>query len=193
MGIILLFERNPFRVYLAKEWRLKMSKMNLLVAAAIPAALFAVPAAAQDSESFEIALSGSVASVCDITPEGTGSYNVDMLDTNNQGFLIVAFSCNSPYIVTLESANGGMEHQESGGSVLIDYDVEATFGGFGTVNSAVMAGSPQTIVTETNWANILTNGGVRSGNMDLQFGSLAEYAVAGTYEDTLTIAVTAQL
>lgn len=173
-----------------------MNYAKILAVAALPAALIATPAAAQitpDSESFAINLNGQVASVCDITPEGTGSYNVDMLDTGNQGFLIVAFSCNSPYIVTLESANGGMEHVESGGSVNIDYDIEATFGGFGTVNSLTMHNNPQTIVTETSWSNILTNGGVRSGNMDLQFGSLAEYAVAGTYEDTLTIAVTAQL
>lgn len=164
-----------------------------LFAASIPALAFAAPAAAQDSETFEINLNGSVDSVCDITPEGSASYNVDMLDTNNQGFLIVVFSCNSPYIVTLESQNGGMEHQESGGSVNIDYDIEATFGGFTTVNSADMQGSPQTIVTETSWENILTNFGVRSGNMDLQFDSLNEYAVAGTYEDVLTIAVEAQL
>lgn len=173
-----------------------MSYRKLLAIAAIPAAIIATPAAAQitpDSESYEIALNGSVASVCDITPEGAGSYNVDMLNTGNQGFLVVAFSCNSPYIVTLELANGGMEHQESGGSVVIDYDVEATFAGFGTVNSAAMHGTPATIVTETSWSNILTNGGVRSGNLDLSLNSLSEYAVAGTYEDTLTIAVTAQL
>lgn len=167
--------------------------IKILAAASVPALLAASPAAAQDSESFEIALSGSVDSNCELIPEGSGSYDVDMLETGNQGFLAIAFSCNSPYEVTLESLNGGMEHQESGGSVVIDYDVEATFAGFPTVNSASMQGSPVAIVTETNWANILTNGGVRSGNMDLQFDSLAEYAVAGTYEDTLTIAITAQL
>ena len=170
--------------------------LKLLAAASLPALFLASPAAAQiapDSESYEIALNGSVASVCDITPEGSGSYNVNMLNSGNQGFLVVSFSCNSPYIVTLESANGGMEHQESGGSVVIDYDVESTFGGFATVNSADMHGTPQTIVTETSWANIGLNGGMRSGNLDLSFDSLSEYAVAGTYEDTLTIAVTAQL
>lgn len=167
--------------------------IKVLAAVSVPALLAASPAAAQDSESFEIALSGSVDSNCELIPEGSGSYDVDMLETGNQGFLAIAFSCNSPYIVTLESANGGMEHAESGGSVVIDYDVESTFGGFAPVNSGAMQGSPQTIVTETNWANILLNGGVQSGNMDLSFDSLAEYAVAGTYEDTLTIAITAQL
>ena len=174
-----------------------MSKtLKVLVAASVPALLAASPAAAQvapDSDSYVINLSGEVASVCDITPEGTTDFDVDMLDFDNQGFLVVAFSCNSPYIVTLESLNGGMEHVESGGAVNIDYDVEATFGGFSTVNSADMQGSPQTIVTETSWANILLNGGVRSGNLDLSFDNLAEIAVAGTYEDTLTIAVTATL
>jgi len=32
---------------------------------------------------------------------------------------------------------------------------------------------------------------VRSGNLDLSFDNLAEYAVAGTYEDKLTIKLAA--
>ncbi|MEH6660435.1 MAG: hypothetical protein V7679_02200 [Parasphingorhabdus sp.] len=163
--------------------------------AAVPALMFASPAAAQDSESYVIGLSGSVDSNCELIPEGSGSLAVDMLNTGNQGSLTIVYSCNSPYTVSLESANGGMEHQESGGVVNIDYDVEASFLGLGigatTTNSASMQGSPVVIVTDNDWSNILTNGGSRTGNLDLSFDSLSEYAVAGTYEDELTITLAA--
>ncbi len=170
--------------------------LKIATAAAIPAVMIASPAAAQDSESYVIGLSGSVASNCELIPEGSGTLAVDMLEVGNQGSLTILYSCNSPYTVSLESANGGMEHQESGGSVNIDYDVEASFLGLGifsptTTNSATMNGSPVTIVTNNDWQNILTNGGTRTGNLDLSFDSLAEYAVAGTYEDQLTITLAA--
>ncbi len=169
--------------------------VKLAAAVAVPALMIASPAAAQDSESFVIGLSGSVDSNCELIPEGSGSLAVDMLNTGNQGSLTIVYSCNSPYTVSLESANGGMEHQESGGAVNIDYDVEASWLGTGlaatSTNSASMQGTPVVIVTENDWANILTNGGTRSGNLDLSFDSLSEYAVAGTYEDELTITLAA--
>lgn len=168
-----------------------MKTLAKLSAVAAGAMLFAAPAMAGDSESYVIALEGSVDSNCELTPEGSTTSTVDMLDTGNQNFLVVAFSCNSPYEVTLSSANGGMEHQESGGTVNIDYDIEATFGGFSTVNSVAAQAAPVVIASESDWANILLNGGVRSGNLDLSFDSLAEYAVAGTYNDTLTITLAA--
>ncbi len=164
------------------------------VAVAAPA-LLATPAMAQDSESYTIALSGSVASNCELVPEGNGSYNVDMLNTGNQGVLTILYSCNSPYTVSLQSLNGGMRHAESGGAVNIDYDVEASFLGLGigatSTNSASMQASPVTIVTNNDWQNILTNGGTRTGNLDLSFDSINEYAVAGTYSDELTITLAA--
>lgn len=169
-----------------------------LILAALPFALAAVPAAAQvnaDSETYAIALSGSVASNCELIPEGSGSYNVDMLNQGNQGALVIAYSCNSPYKVSLTSANGGMKNVTSNGAVNIDYDVEASFLGFGatTTNSASMHNTPKAIVTNTDWQNILTNGGVRHGNLDLSFDNAGEFAVAGDYEDTLTITLAAQL
>lgn len=154
-------------------------------------ALISSQALAQDSESFVINLNGSVASNCELIPEGSGNFNVNMLETGNQGFLAVAFSCNSPYTVTLQSQNGGMRHVESGGAVNIDYDVESTFGGFPTTNSANMQASPVVLVTDSDWVNIMLNGGIRSGNLDLSFDNPAEYAVAGTYEDKLTITLAA--
>ena len=169
-----------------------------LILAALPFALAAVPAAAQvtaDSETYAIALSGSVASNCELIPEGSGSYNVDMLNTGNQGALAIVYSCNSPYTVSLSSLNGGMKNTTSGGVVNIDYNVEASFFGFSatSTNSQAMQSSPVTIVTNNDWQNILTNGGARSGNLDLSFDNLGEYAVAGDYEDTLTITLAADL
>ena len=77
----------------------------------------------------------------------------------------------------------------------IDYDVEASWLGLGigatTTNSASMAGTPVTIVTNNDWQNILFNGGTRTGNLDLSFDSPTEYAVAGTYSDVLTIILAA--
>ena len=63
--------------------------------------MFAGAAAAQDSEELVINLSGEVASNCERIPEGSANYTVDMLETDNQGFLAIAYSCNSPYTVTL--------------------------------------------------------------------------------------------
>tara|TARA_R110000796_G_scaffold221657_2_gene337813 strand:- start:3914 stop:4495 length:582 start_codon:yes stop_codon:yes gene_type:complete len=165
-----------------------------LTAIAAAVALTAGSASALDSESLVINLTGEVESNCELIPEGSASYNVDMLDDGDQGFLAVAYSCNSPYTVTLQSANGGMEHVESFGAVNIDYDVDTRWWIFptGTYNSQTdLSGAGTVIVTDNDWENILTNGGSRNGNLDLSFDSLAEYAVAGTYEDTLTITLAA--
>lgn len=153
------------------------------------------PASAQDSESFVVNLSGSVPSNCELIPEGSGNFNVDMLNTGNQGSLTILYSCNSPYTVSLQSLNGGMLNTTSGGAVNIDYDVEASFLGLGiaatTTNSAAMQAAPVVIVTNNDWENIATNGGTRTGNLDLSFDSVNEYAVAGDYEDELTITLAA--
>ena len=176
-----------------------MKAFALLATAAASALFVAAPASAQvapDSESFTLALNGTVQSNCELIPEGSGTANVDMLNTGNQGALVIAYSCNSPYTVSLTSLNGGMRHAESNGAVNIDYDVEAQgfFGGNQTsTNSATMHGTPVVIVTNNDWQNILTNGGLRTGNLDLSFDSLNEYAVAGTYSDQLTITLAANL
>jgi len=172
-------------------------KKILFAGAAAAVAFAAQPALAQvtpDEESYTINLAGEVPSNCELVPEGSGNFTVDMLETGNQGNLVIAYSCNSPYTVSLTSLNGGMSHAESGGVVNIDYDVEAT--GFlpGTqtsTNSADMFGTPQVIVTNNDWQGIFFNGGLRSGNLDLSFDSLSEIAVAGTYSDELTITLAA--
>lgn len=169
---------------------------KLAAAAAVPALVLAAPASAQDSEQFVLNLSGSVTSQCELVPEGSGNYNVDMLEFGDQDLGFIGYSCNSPYTVSLESANGGMFHLNSGGTILIPYAVEAVSSNSGpiTVESGDMHGTPVDIVTVTDWANLLANGGVASGDLDLNFfGILDEYAVAGDYEDALTIVLQAQL
>jgi len=172
---------------------------KLAVAAAVPALAFAAPAAAQvtpDSDTFTVNLNGSVASQCALLPNGSVNFPVDMLNTGNQGLLAIAYSCNSPYTVSLESDNGGMLNTTSGGVVNIPYAVEAisTTSGAVAVNSQDMHGVPVTVITETSWLNILANGGLAAGNIDLNFtGILDQYAVAGDYEDTLTIVLEATL
>lgn len=174
-----------------------MKAFALLSAAAV-ALVVAAPVSAQvakDSETYKVALSGSVASNCELVPEGSGSFPVDMLNTGNQGSLTIVYSCNSPYTVSLQSKNGGMRHAESGGTVNIDYDIEASFLGLGIgatkTNSANMQATPIAIVSNNDWQNIAVNGGTRTGNLDLSFDNVGEYRVAGTYADELTITLAA--
>lgn len=152
----------------------------------------AIPA---DSDSLQINLEGTVDSVCVLTPDGPLDYAVDMSNYGNQGLLAIAYSCNSPYKVTVESQNGGMEHQESGGAINVRYDLE-TYGFFVAAtfdSAAITAGSPGVLDQDNDWTNILLNGDGRIGNMDLRWPGLANSAVAGTYQDTLTIKIEAQL
>lgn len=174
-----------------------MKALALISAAAI-AMVAASSASAQvgkDSEQYKLALSGTVASNCELLPEGSGTYNVNMSETGNQGVLAIAYSCNSPYTVSLQSLNGGMRHAESNGSVNVRYDVEASFFGTGigatSTSSTTMKNAPVVIVNDNDWTNILLNGGTRTGNLDLQFNGLTNYEVAGTYSDELTITLAA--
>lgn len=170
---------------------------KLAIAAAVPAMAFATPAAAQvtaDTDTFVVNLEGSVDSVCELEPSGSTTYGVDMTNLGNQGLLVIAYSCNSPYTVSLTSANGGMENTTSGGIVNIPYAVEAFTSGFSAVNvsSTDMDGTAVEIVSDSDWVNILNNIGGAAGNIDLNFtGITDQIAVAGDYEDTLTITLAA--
>ena len=87
-----------------------------------------------------------------------------------------------------------MENTTSGGAVNIPYAVEAFTSGFAAVNvsSTDMDGTPVAIVTDTDWVNIANNIGAAAGNIDLNFTGIGnQYAVAGDYEDTLTITLAA--
>ncbi len=171
---------------------------KLAIAAAVPALAYAAPASAQvmeASDTFVVNLEGSVDSVCELLPNGSTTFDVDMTDFGNQGALAIAYNCNSPYAVYLESANGGMLNTTSSGVVNIPYDVEAVVLNVGSVNisSTAMNGSQQELVRETSWTNMFNNGGIAGGNIDLNFsGILDQWAVAGDYEDTLTITLAAE-
>ena len=177
-------------------------KKILFASAAAAVAFAAQPAMAQitpaPDEELVINLAGTVPSVCDLTPEGSTNYTVDMLDGSNQGNLVIAYSCNSPYTVSLESLHGGMRHDESSGAVNIPYQIESIGFDPGGINadvtqSTAMNGTPVVIANVTSWQNILANLGVRYGELDLNFPNPAEYNVAGTYEDELTITLSANL
>jgi len=169
----------------------------------VAAAFVAGAAQAQvmpDSESLQYELTGTIASNCVLTPNGTQVVNVDMSNFGNQGLAAVAYSCNSPYTLTIASANGGLEHQESGGAITIAYDVK-TFGflndDFGngpqSFNSTAIAATPAVVAKDLSWTNILLNGGVQVGTLDLIAPTLANTNVAGTYKDTLTLTLTADI
>lgn len=179
-------------------------KKTFLAGAAAAIAFVASPAMAQGvpaapDETLAINLNGSVPSECNLTPSGSTNYTVDMLDFGNQGGLVIEYSCNSPYTVSLQSQHGGMRHSESSGLVNIPYGVE-TIGfdpnGLTATNtsSTDMQAAAEPIAVVTSWQNIAANLGIRYGELDLNFASnINEYAVAGTYEDVLTITLSADL
>lgn len=170
--------------------------LKLSVTAAFLLSSSAAFSVTPDSETLDINLNGQVDSRCELIPEGSVSYTVDMADINTQGFAAIAYSCNSPYTLTIVSANGGMKHQESN-SINIDYDLY-TFG-FGGADDGFKSFTASQITSaaivdqENSWQNILLNGGITAGTMDLQFAGLSEYQVAGTYKDTLTLTLSADL
>lgn len=189
--------------FLGTERQYIMKKI-LFAGAAAAVAFAAQPAMAQGvpaapDETLVINLSGSVPSECDLDPEGSTNYSVDMLDFGNQGGLVISYSCNSPYSVSLQSLNGGMRHDESNGLVNIPYGIESI--GFDpngvsatNTSSTDMHTTPAVIANVTSWQNIAANLGVRYGELDLNFANnLNEYAVAGTYADELTITLSANL
>ena len=175
-------------------------KKVLLVSGAV-IAMAATPAMAQvskDSDSLTINLEGEVQSVCAMTPDGPINATVDMTETGDQGNIVVAYSCNSPYELRLSSLNGGMRHFESGGQFTVPYAIE-TVGfelqnGFVAtdINSGAIHNTPTAIAAVSDWANIVANAGVRTGELDLNFaGQLDKLGAAGTYQDTLTVTLAA--
>ena len=100
--------------------------------------------------------------------------------------------------VSLESLHGGMRHSESSGAVNIPYQIESLGFDPGGINadvtsSVAMNGTPVVIANVSSWQNILANLGIRYGELDLNFPNPAEYNVAGTYGDELTITLSASL
>lgn len=152
-----------------------------------------------DTDTLEYHLNGTIASVCSMTPNGISNVSVDMNNYGNQGLAAVAYSCNSPYTLTIKSLHGGLSHFESGDSFVVEYDVE-TFGFFNDVgngsqsfNSVAIKNTPATVASVNSWQNILFNIGLQTGNLDLILPSADKIGVAGTYKDTLTLTLTADL
>lgn len=172
-----------------------------LTAITAVAALIAGSATAQtltaDSETLTYNLNGFVQSECSLTPNGTVNKNVVMTAVNAQGVGQITFSCNSPYKVTVQSTNGGMKHAQSGGSLLIPYQLRhgGSIGGeavdYGPYYLSGDLTTEQLLDESTDWLSIASNQGYRNINLDVQFDD-DTYAVAGNYSDTLTVTLTAQ-
>lgn len=170
-----------------------------LTAIAAVTALLAGTATAQtltpDSETLTYNLNGFVQSSCELTPNGNQNKNVVMTAPNAQGIGQITFSCNSPYEVTVVSANGGMQHGQS--PLLIPYQLRHG-GSIGTeptnygpyYDSSALTGTGQTLDESDDWLSIASNRGQRQINLDVLFDD-DTYAVAGNYTDTLTVTLTA--
>lgn len=170
-----------------------------LTAIAAATALLAGTASAQlvaDQETLTYNLNGFVQSECNLTPNGTVAKNVVMTAVNAQGVGQINFSCNSPYQVSIESANGGMQHVQS--PLLIPYQLrhagklnsEASVNYGPYVDSSTLVGSPLVVEESLDWLSIASNAGYRQINIDVLFND-DTYAVAGNYSDSLTVTLTA--
>lgn len=177
--------------------------MKRTLTAIATAALLAGAASAQvvptpDVETLDYALSGFVESECELATSNGTSRNVIMTAENAQGITALTFSCNSPYTLTVSSLNGGMEHQQSGGTLLIPYQLR-TGGAIptgGTTSyvfyTSDQLSSPQVLDSTTDWLSLASNEGTRQINLDVMFTD-DTYAVAGNYSDVLTITLTPNL
>lgn len=170
-----------------------------LTAITAAAVLMAGAASAQslvaDSETLTYTLNGFVQSECQMTPNGSLTKNIVMTQEPAQNVGIITFSCNSPYTVTAQSANGGMQHAQS--SLLIPYQLRhgGSIGGapidYGPYyDSSVLTGAGQLLDESTDWLSIASNEGYRVINLDVLFDE-DTYAVAGNYSDELTITLAA--
>lgn len=169
-----------------------------LTAIAAMAAVFAGTASAQnvlvgDTETLNYNLTGFVQSECTMTPNGNVNRNIVMDAVNAQGVGAVEFSCNSPYTLSVKSANGGMQHQQS--SLLIPYQLRtgSLLENQGTlvIDSADLAqGDGEEVETSTDWLSIIANRGKRQINLDVGFTD-DTFRVAGNYSDTLTVTLKA--
>lgn len=171
-----------------------MNTATKLMLAAIPAMLAATPAMASvsaDSKSLDIHLNGEVASKCELGATGSSTRTLDMSKKTAQELVIIGYSCNSPYTVTLTSLNGGMKHNSA--NFKVAYDVIILGLGSVQTKSAASLQGGFAIDTSNNWTNIILNGDAKSLSFDLNFNGLTDYQVAGSYNDKLTVAITADL
>jgi hypothetical protein len=172
-----------------------MNIATKLLLAAVPAMLAASPAMATvtaDSDSLEINLNGEVQSVCFLTPDGPVTKTLNMANgLTPQQLVGIAYSCNSPYTVTLKSQNGGLKHNSAPFKVAYDVIIAGT-GGLQSRSAQSLTGGVA-IAQDTDWTNIALNGGAQALTFDLNFNGLTDYQVAGTYSDKLTVSIKADL
>lgn len=164
--------------------------------AAIALATSANAAVTADSEDLTIVLNGEVASVCTLVPDGTLTRTINMTNINAQSVLPIVgwgYSCNSPYKLTIQSANGRMENLQSNGQFGVNYDLKITgTNGTQTVSSQNIKTTPAVIDSKSSWTNVLSGAGAQAvANLDLQFPGLTTIGVAGSYQDTLTVTLKA--
>lgn len=172
-----------------------MKTFAKLMIAAIPAMMVAAPSFALTaaSDNVDIVLNGEVPSICFLTPDSAVNKNVDMANgLTSQNLVTINYSCNSPYTVTLKSANGGMKHHSNTFTVKYDVKVLGIPTG-GSYHAANLAGAGQSIDSSNNWTNIGLNGDIKNLRLDLEFNGLNDYLVAGNYTDTLTVGIKADL
>ena len=176
---------------------------NVLLGATLLSALFAGSALADpftfDSEELKINLSGTIASQCILSPDGSLNKTVNMLSSAKQELTTWTYNCNSPYKLTLKSEKGKMANMQSGDTFGYDYDIVLS-GYLGAPNGALKASqiqsTPAVIDSKTSWTNLFVDGGVQNAKLDLIFNiANTPYGagVAGEYKDTLTVTLTGGL
>lgn len=160
---------------------------KILFAAAAATVAFASPALAQTAAnpitvgpatSIDIPLSGTVAKACTVSAYLNGPFSeLNMTSTASQGSESLSVGCNyaGSASVTFNSANLGA--MKSGAN-----SVPYTFSVSNYLSDVSLA-SPQTV----SW-NVVSPPGVQTKSMSVKLTNAA--TVAGTYTDTITIAVT---
>lgn len=170
----------------------------IAVAAMLAGAAHAQQALTPDTQSLDYTLNGFVDSTCELSTSNGTTRNIDMTrGSPAQGITTLSFSCNSPYTLTAESEFGGFRHDESGGTLNVPYRLR-TGGSIGDASTSFrfftsdVLTSPQTLDSTSNWLSLLSNAGTRSMNLDVLFDD-DTFAVAGNYQDVITITLTPNL
>ena len=155
--------------------------MNKNAIRALLAASVLAAGAAQAANSVQIPLQGVLPKSCDVSAYLNGPFNaLDMTSTAVQGAESITANCNysGTLMVTLSSVNAGKMKTSANGGAEVGYGV--TISGSSVTNASLAA--PQVI---NNWPAVVNANQTRSISVQLA----AAATVAGTYTDTITVAV----